>query len=134
MLHDQSSEVLECCRGSTVICYQFRQTLRLHDLTTLTASLHENREVLSGVMKQQRLALLQMSQPALQVHKRSFAAQSEPGRDVRTHLAAVRGSILEGVQLLFSHIIPQNFPRPQSHPMWQLAEQVTLLRMCSSCA
>ena len=43
---------------------------------------------------------------------------------MRKHLAAVRGSILAGAHLLFSHIIPQNFPRPQSHPMWQLAEQV----------
>ena len=60
----------------------------------------------------------------LQVHKRSFAAESEPGSDVRKHLAAVRSSILEGVHLIFSHIIPQNFSRPQSHPMWQLAEQV----------
>ena len=60
----------------------------------------------------------------LQVHTRSFAAESERGRDVRQHLAAVRSSILEGVHLMFSHIIPQNFRSPQSHPMWQLAEQV----------
>ncbi len=63
----------------------------------------------------------------LQVHNRSFAAESEPGRDVRKHLASVRSSILEGVHLMFSHIIPQNFLRPQTHPMWQLAEQVDAL-------
>ena len=33
-------------------------------------------------------------------------------------------SILEGVRVLFSHVIPQNYPQPHSHPMWQLAEQV----------
>ncbi len=66
------------------------------------------------------------------MHKRSFAAESEQGRDVRKYLAAVRGSILKGVHLVFSHIVPQNFRDPQSHPMWQLAEQVGALLKNSS--
>ena len=60
----------------------------------------------------------------LQVHERAFQADPGAGRDVRKHLAAVRSSILEGVRVLFSHVIPQNYPQPRSHPMWQLAEQV----------
>lgn len=77
-----------------------------------------------------------------QVHRRVFEADSETGKDVRVHLQAVRSSILQGVHLVFSHIIPQNYPEPQSHPMWQLAEQVWLqwpaelqyLRLESCCA
>ena len=61
-----------------------------------------------------------------QVHRRVFEADSKTGKDVRVHLQAVRSSILQGVHLVFSHIIPQNYPEPQSHPMWQLAEQVWL--------
>ena len=62
----------------------------------------------------------------LQVHRRVFEADLEAGKDVRVHLQAVRSSILQGMHLVFSHIIPQNYPKPQSHPMWQLAEQVWL--------
>ncbi len=60
----------------------------------------------------------------LQVHERAFQAAPGAGRDVRKHLSSVRSSILEGVRVLFSHVIPQNYPQPHSHPMWQLAEQV----------
>ena len=60
----------------------------------------------------------------LQVHERAFQAAPGAGRDVRKHLSSVRSSILEGVRVLFSHVIPQNYPQPRSHPMWQLAEQV----------
>ena len=69
----------------------------------------------------------------LQVHKRSFQAESEAGRDVRKHLAAVRSSILRGVHLVFSHIFPQNTPEPQSHPMWHLAEEVGVTPTCHKC-
>ena len=72
------------------------------------------------------------SRPAcLQVHERAFQAGSGAGRDVRKHLAAVRSSILEGVRILFSHVIPQNYPQPRLHPMWQLAEQVCPLHQMS---
>ena len=69
----------------------------------------------------------------LQVHKRSFQAESEEGRDVRKHLAAVRSSILKGVHLVFSHIFPQNTPEPHSHPMWRLAEEVVVTLTCCRC-
>ena len=65
-----------------------------------------------------------MCPACLQVHERAFQANPGAGRDVRKHLSSVRSSILEGVRVLFSHVIPQNYPQPRSHPMWQLAEQV----------
>lgn len=62
----------------------------------------------------------------MQVHRRFYgeSASSSGVQDVREHLQALRREVLSGCRLTFSRIIPRGDPHPQSHRLWQLAEQV----------
>ena len=55
----------------------------------------------------------------------SIALQArEPSKeDVRHHLQGLRAQVLQGVHLVFSHVIPLEQDMTQ-HPLWQLATQV----------
>ncbi|KAG9438924.1 hypothetical protein H6P81_019089 [Aristolochia fimbriata] len=44
-------------------------------------------------------------------------------RDVRLALKSIRGEILKGCTLVFSHVFPTEFPA-ESHPVWKMAEQM----------
>lgn len=70
-----------------------------------------------------------MSDPFQQHHSSTLPLQAaEPSKeDVREHLQELRRQVLQGVHLVFSHVIPLEQDMTQ-HPLWQLATQV-----CSAC-
>ncbi|KDD74695.1 hypothetical protein H632_c1128p1 [Helicosporidium sp. ATCC 50920] len=41
--------------------------------------------------------------------------------DVRAALAAERATVLEGITMAFSAVLPRDFPEPERHPLWSLA-------------
>ncbi|XP_068655065.1 RNA polymerase II C-terminal domain phosphatase-like 4 [Aristolochia californica] len=60
------------------------------------------------------------------VHQMFFDSEQSTdiaSRDVRLVLKAIRGEILKGCKLVFSHVFPTEFPA-ETHPLWKMAEQM----------
>lgn len=47
---------------------------------------------------------------------------------MRRHLLSLRRAVLGGSHILFSRIIPLDCPQPHMHPLWRLAEDVSLFK------
>ncbi|CAI5526150.1 unnamed protein product [Closterium sp. Naga37s-1] len=64
--------------------------------------------------------------PLSRTHQRFFQ-QVDQGRqsaDVRQILAQERATILSGCHLVFSRVFPTDASRPQTHPLWRMAESM----------
>ncbi|CAI5957600.1 unnamed protein product [Closterium sp. NIES-64] len=64
--------------------------------------------------------------PLSRTHQRFFH-QVDQGRhsaDVRQILAQERATILSGCHLVFSRVFPTDASRPQTHPLWRMAESM----------